>query len=67
MVIFLLEAAVADSAVRLWALYLGRPPCIKLEDVTVLRPQTDVLSFDTTALAAWINLLEIIDHICEVL
>lgn len=28
----------ADCTVRMWALYLGRPYSIKLDDVTVLRP-----------------------------
>ncbi|KAL2204800.1 hypothetical protein CC79DRAFT_1370615 [Sarocladium strictum] len=54
---------------RSWALYLGRPLSIKIEDVEVKKPGDGDASFSDTMLfsAAWTNLLEIIGLICEVL
>lgn len=54
---------------RNWALYLGRPYSIKLNDVSVPRPgcNTDTPSWDMLMSAAWTNLLEIVGHICDAL
>jgi hypothetical protein len=54
-------------------MYLGRPHCIKLNDVTVPRPssfingnsQSDPL--DMKLAGAWADLLEIVGHICDAL
>lgn len=51
-----------------WALYLGRPQCIKLEDIDVKRPgegRTDISS-EMRMSAAWTNLLELVGLICEI-
>jgi len=54
---------------RNWALYLGRPYSIKLNDVSVPRPgcNTETPSWDMLMSAAWTNLLEIVGHICDAL
>ena len=53
----------------MWALYLGRPYSIKLDDVTVLRPGSNVRvpSWDVLMLAAWSSLLIIVGKVCDVL
>jgi hypothetical protein len=54
-------------------MYLGRPHCIKLDDVTVPRPSSFVngnsLSdlLDMKLAGAWADLLEIVGHICDAL
>ena len=51
-------------------MYLGRPHCIKLDDVTVPRPSQFVnssSSVDLKLAAAWADLLEIVGHICDAL
>ncbi|KAK5149138.1 hypothetical protein LTR04_000041 [Oleoguttula sp. CCFEE 6159] len=52
---------------RVWSLYLGRPYAIKLEDVTVRKPLdgNDSPSWEVLILAAWIDLLDIVGHICN--
>ncbi|KAK4957844.1 hypothetical protein LTR66_013206 [Elasticomyces elasticus] len=52
---------------RVWSLYLGRPYAIKLEDVTVRKPLdgNDSPSWEALILAAWIDLLDIVGHICN--
>ena len=51
-------------------MYLGRPHCIKLDDVTVPRPGSFVnssSSLDMKLSAAWADILEIVGHICDAL
>jgi hypothetical protein len=51
-------------------MYLGRPHCIKLDDVTVPRPSSFVSStptLDMKLAAAWADILEIVGHICDAL
>ena len=48
---------------RLWALYLGRPPFIKLTDVSIRRPDRDARTWDLRILAAWVELLDIAGQI----
>lgn len=51
-------------------MYLGRPHCIKLDDVTVPRLSTFVRAkptLDMKLAAAWAGILEIVGHICDVL
>ena len=52
-----------------WALYLGRPQCMRLEDIDAKRPGEDRVdvSDEMKMSAAWTNLLEIIGLICEIL
>ncbi|KAI9878381.1 MAG: hypothetical protein M1830_001051 [Pleopsidium flavum] len=54
---------------RMWALYLGRPYSIKLDDVSVLRPgcNTEGPSWDMLMSAAWSSLLDIVGHVCDAL
>lgn len=48
---------------RLWALYLGRPPTIKLTDVSVRRPDRNARSWDLRIFAAWVHLIDIAGQI----
>ena len=48
---------------RLWALYLGRPPTIKLADVSIRRPDRDARTWDLRIFAAWVQLLDIAGQI----
>lgn len=51
-------------------MYLGRPHCIKLDDVTVPRPSSFVSrtpKLDMKLAAAWADILEIVGHICDAL
>lgn len=59
----------ADFKVRMWALYLGRPYSIKLDDVTVSHPgfDADVPSWDMLMSAAWTSLFDIVGHMCDAL
>ncbi|KAI9811856.1 MAG: hypothetical protein M1827_005207 [Pycnora praestabilis] len=54
---------------RLWALYLGRPHFIKLDDITVPRPGSDknVHSWEMRMSAAWTGLLDIVGQTCDAL
>ncbi|CAK7236489.1 hypothetical protein SBRCBS47491_009655 [Sporothrix bragantina] len=57
---------------RAWALYLGRPQSIRLEDVDAKRPgeggSADVVPpGEVRVAAAWCSLLEIVGKICEIL
>ncbi|CAK7228658.1 hypothetical protein SEUCBS140593_006988 [Sporothrix eucalyptigena] len=57
---------------RAWALYLGRPQSIRLEDVDAKRPgeggSADVVpTGEVRMAAAWCSLLEIVGKICEIL
>lgn len=54
---------------RLWSLYLGRPHCIRLHDVTVPHMKSDHLGSDSDyqMAAAWASLLEIVGSITEIL
>jgi hypothetical protein len=65
----LLFRSFAHGLYRQWALYLGRPQCIKLDDVTVKRPgeaSRDV-AWEMRIAAAWTNLLEVVGNVCEIL
>jgi len=54
-------------------MYLGRPHCIKLDDVTVPRPSSFINGnsssdpIDMKLAATWADLLEIVGHICDAL
>ena len=51
-------------------MYLGRPHCIKLKDVTVPRPGASSShhpSWDMSLAAAWADLLELVGYICDAL
>jgi hypothetical protein len=51
-------------------MYLGRPHCIKLDDVTVPRPGSFIRAtptLDMKLAAAWADILEIVGHICDAL
>ena len=53
---------------RLWALYLGRPHCIELNDVTIPRPGARVgtqASWEMRMAAAWADIMEIVGYICD--
>ncbi|EXJ74618.1 uncharacterized protein A1O5_02915 [Cladophialophora psammophila CBS 110553] len=50
---------------RLWSLYLGRPPVIKLSDVSIERPNRNAPTWDMKMFAAWAELLELSGHISE--
>ncbi|OAG40008.1 hypothetical protein AYO21_05689 [Fonsecaea monophora] len=50
---------------RLWALYLGRPPVIKLSDVSIDRPNRNAPTWDMKMFAAWAELLELSGHMSE--
>lgn len=55
---------------REWALYLGRPHSMKLEDISVKRPSpsdSSSLSWESKMSLAWTGLLEIIGDICDIL
>ncbi|KAL1905645.1 hypothetical protein Sste5344_008583 [Sporothrix stenoceras] len=59
---------------RQWALYLGRPQMIKLDDVTVQKPNTrpslvggHKTSLELRMSASWANLLEIVGILCDAL
>lgn len=54
---------------RFWALYLGRPHCIRLSDVTVPRIEDNhtILDPDLLLSASWVGLLEILGQITELL
>ncbi|KAB5551066.1 fungal-specific transcription factor domain-containing protein [Coniochaeta sp. 2T2.1] len=54
---------------REWALYLGRPQFLKLEDIDAKRPGQDCqeASLELMMSAAWTALLEIVGQICDVL
>lgn len=49
----------------LWGLYLGRPPIIKLTDVSIHRPNKHAASWDLKIFAAWVELLDIAGQISE--
>jgi hypothetical protein len=54
-------------------MYLGRPHCIKLDDVTVPRPSSFINGnspsdpLDMKLAGTWADLLEIVGHICDAL
>ena len=54
-------------------MYLGRPHCIKLDDVTVPRPSSFINGnsssdpLDMKLAGAWADILEIVGHICDAL
>ncbi|KAK3720891.1 hypothetical protein LTR37_003554 [Vermiconidia calcicola] len=50
---------------RLWALYLGRPPFIKLIDVSIRRPDMRAPTWDMRIFAAWVHLLDIAGQIAD--
>ncbi|KAI1613487.1 fungal-specific transcription factor domain-containing protein [Exophiala viscosa] len=50
---------------RLWGVYLGRPPVIKLTDVFLKRPDPAVSSWDLKVLAAWVELLDLAGQVSE--
>ncbi|EXJ84557.1 hypothetical protein A1O3_05226 [Capronia epimyces CBS 606.96] len=50
---------------RLWALYLGRPPVIKLSDVSIPRPDRNASSWEMKMFAAWVELLDLAGQISE--
>ncbi|KAK5019478.1 hypothetical protein LTR39_000345 [Cryomyces antarcticus] len=50
---------------RLWALYLGRPPSIKLNDVSIRRPDRSAPSWDLKIFAAWVDLLDLAGQISD--
>ncbi|CAM1506056.1 Fc.00g056970.m01.CDS01 [Cosmosporella sp. VM-42] len=54
---------------REWALYLGRPQFLKLEDIDAKRPGQDCdnVSSDFRMSAAWTSLLEVVGRICDLL
>ncbi|CAK7230244.1 hypothetical protein SBRCBS47491_007521 [Sporothrix bragantina] len=56
---------------RQWALYLGRPQMIKLDDVSVRKPNTKPSTHETSLelrmSAAWADLLEIVGILCDAL
>lgn len=53
---------------RLWALYLGRPYCLKIDDSTqqIMWKKVDD-SWEARMAYAWVTLLEIVGDICDVL
>ncbi|RFU26008.1 hypothetical protein B7463_g10333, partial [Scytalidium lignicola] len=58
------------TTIQLWSIYLGRPPCINLADVTVPRISirgSSSLSWELSIFAAWVNLVEIGGRICGIL
>lgn len=54
---------------RMWALYLGRPYTIRLDDVTVARAtnKMEAPPFDMVIAEAWSSLMEIVGRICDAL
>ncbi|KAK4995811.1 hypothetical protein LTR66_004440 [Elasticomyces elasticus] len=50
---------------RLWALYLGRPPSIKLHDVSIRRPDRNAPQWDLRIFAAWVELLDLAGQISD--
>jgi hypothetical protein len=55
---------------RGWSLYLGRPYAINLDDCTISRPscnKNSTSSWEMLILLAWIELFEIVGHICNAL
>jgi hypothetical protein len=51
-------------------MYLGRPHCIKLDDVTIPRPgarSSQYSSWEMSMAAAWADLLELVGYICDAL
>ena len=48
---------------RLWALYLGRPPFIKLTDVSTRKPDLNSRTWELRVSAAWVRLLDIAGQI----
>lgn len=53
---------------RLWALYLGRPHCIRLNDITVPRLESNPTSdLELQMAGTWAGLLEIVGYISEML
>ncbi|KAK5172164.1 uncharacterized protein LTR77_003802 [Saxophila tyrrhenica] len=50
---------------RLWALYLGRPPFIKLIDVSIRRPEWSARTWDLRIFAAWVHLLDTAGQIAD--
>ena len=50
---------------RLWAVYLGRPPTIKLDDVSISRPSRNASCWDLEMFSAWVGVLEIAGEICD--
>jgi hypothetical protein len=55
---------------REWALYLGRPHSMRLEDISVQKPGFSGLlehSFESKLSAAWTGLLVIVGEICDIL
>lgn len=54
---------------REWALYLGRPQFLKLEDIDAKRPGEGCaeVPLEVSLSAAWTSLLEIIGQICDLL
>ncbi|KAK5169216.1 hypothetical protein LTR04_006156 [Oleoguttula sp. CCFEE 6159] len=53
------------TTVQLWALYLGRPPSIKLNDVSIRRPDRSAPSWDLKIFAAWVDLLDLAGQISD--
>lgn len=60
---------VSNTGHREWALYLGRPQFLKVEDIDAKRPGEgcENPSLDIRMSAAWTNLLDIVGRICDVL
>jgi hypothetical protein len=54
---------------RQWALYLGRPQMIKLDDISTKRPELSEIttSEEMRVSVAWAGLLEIVGIICDAL
>ncbi|KAK4942014.1 hypothetical protein LTR10_018195 [Elasticomyces elasticus] len=50
---------------RLWGVYLGRPPTIKLTDVFLKRPDPAASCWDLKVLAAWVELLDLAGQVSE--
>ncbi|CAM1507727.1 Fc.00g045750.m01.CDS01 [Cosmosporella sp. VM-42] len=53
---------------RQWALYLGRPQMIKIDDITAQKPEHDSDTSEELEISiVWANLLEIVGIICDAL
>lgn len=54
---------------RLWALYLGRPSCLKADDLfdQPMKMPENGTAWDAQMAFAWVTLLEIVGNICDAL
>ncbi|OAL29461.1 hypothetical protein AYO20_09198 [Fonsecaea nubica] len=54
---------------RLWALYLGRPCCLSLDDtdISLVENLTPEVSWETQMAYAWTSLIQIVGRICNTL